>query len=310
MPFKSTDNDYEEVKLLQDVLYSLAIKICSNECSNTIIRNFTVILSTLIQNIEHHLVLSRETPQDKYFHYIFTIVKTIRIIFQENKSPYIKVFDNFVYNNLISLLSKPNRSKAIAGIKLVSEFYEMGSGIGSIIVNNCAQVIHRMFGILTKLPCKFCYEIQQITKDLSLKIITKYIKQQKENYASSMPSNYHSQNAMKSSFKNLKTLITRLLPILFNVNIHLQKLSITLFNDLKNLIGERMFCNILLGYDSESTQNRIITISDLMASCTPVAGSVNNLLDLNKENYNIDSSLDPERPGTLLGHLFVYIFET
>ena len=88
----------------------------------------------------------------------------------------------------------------------------------------------------------------------------------------------------------------------------MQKLSIELFNDLKNLIGERMFCNILLGYESESTQNRIITITDLMAQCTPVPGSVNNLLDLNKELLNTDTS--QERPGTLLGHLFVYIFET
>lgn len=115
---------------------------------------------------------------------------------------------------------------------------------------------------------------------------------------------------MKSSFKNLKILITRLLPILFNVNIHLQKLSIGLFNDLKNLIGERMFCNILLGYESESTQNRIITIADLMASCTPVAGSVNNLLDLNRESFNVDNNSIQDKPGTLLGHLFVYIFET
>lgn len=99
-----------------------------------------------MQNIEHHLVLSRETPTDKYFHYILTIIKTIRNIFSENKSLYSRIFDNFVYDNLINLLNNAHRSKAIAGIKLVTELYDMDSGIGEIIVNNCAQVIHRCFG--------------------------------------------------------------------------------------------------------------------------------------------------------------------
>jgi hypothetical protein len=53
-PFKSSDNEFEEIKILQDIIYSLAIKITTTDPTCTNIRNFIFILSSMIRNIEHH----------------------------------------------------------------------------------------------------------------------------------------------------------------------------------------------------------------------------------------------------------------
>jgi hypothetical protein len=74
---------------------------------------------------------------------------------------------------------------------------------------------------LNKLPGRFCYEIQAKTKELAWKLIQKFMKREKE----------QKDSVVRSEFKSLKSLMTKLLPLVFNVNIHLQKLSIELFND-------------------------------------------------------------------------------
>jgi hypothetical protein len=218
-PFKSSDNEFEEIKILQDIIYSLAIKITTKEATSTNIRNFIFILSSMIRNIEHHLVLSRETPQDKYFDYILTMIRTIRNLFFEDKPDYLEAYDLFIFEHLKDLLQSSSRAKNIGGIKLISELYEVDND--TLIVENCAELIHLCFSILNKLPGRFCYEIQAKTKELAWKLIQKFMKREKE----------QKDGVARSEFKSLKSLMTKLLPLVFNVNIHLQKLSIELFND-------------------------------------------------------------------------------
>jgi hypothetical protein len=62
----------------------------------------------------------------------------------------------------------------------------------------------------------------------------------------------------------------------------------------------------LLGYEGDSEYKRLISISELMAQCGP--SSKNQFVDGWAVKHS--DTLNPERQGTLLGHLFVYIFET
>jgi hypothetical protein len=221
------------------------------------------------------------------------MIRTIRNLFSKDKPDYLPAYDLFIFEHLKNLLQSSSRAKNVGGIKLISELFEAGED--SLIVENCAELIHLCFGILNKLPGRFCYEIQGKTKELAWGLVVRFVKRGKGDGV-----------GVAGEYKSLRGLMTKLLPLVFNVNIHLQKLSIELFNDLKNFIGEKRFCNILLGYEGDSEYKRLISISELMAQCGP--SSKNQFVD----GWAVKHSdiLGAERPGTLLGYLFVYIFET
>lgn len=91
---------------------------------------------------------------------------------------------------------------------------------------------------------------------------------------------------------------------MFNIHINLQKLILELFRDIKEFIGEKVFCCMLLGLENENF-GRIVTIKELIDQCDR-----NNSSSQSAGQGIFSSGPHNTNKGTPLGQLLVYTFDT